>query len=747
MTTAAPSSSKRSRIAVVGGGAAGVLTAAQLRRRRDDAQITLIDVSGRPGTGAAYGTPDPTHLLNVPAPRMSAFPDDPDHFTTWLDEHAVATFDGFAPRSAYGRYLLDVLRDAEVRLETAEVVRLEPGPPSRLTLSDGRVLAADAVALATGRPPGTIPESLERALGPALMGDDARVVVDPWEPGALVGLAARKPERVLVIGSGLTGVDVALHLVARGSTVTLLSRHGEMPRRFRSVGPPTDIPNVSGLPEHPTLDQLRQAITDDVAAARANACDWRQVIDALRPHTASLWRSLGWPDQRRFLREDLRAWEVLRHRMPPAVADAIDEALESGALSVQAGELVDARAGEEVTLVVATADGSVRHHVDAVVVAAGTAWDRRALAKSRLWGDLLDRKIADWHPSGIGVRVHESGYLIDAAGGAVSGVVCIGAIRQGELWESTAIPEIRSQAAAIAEVLAEKQPVPVHTPATTPRSVPRRPTPTLHTRKACGDCSLYSRARRLRSPQPSPPIQPMHAATPGSPSSRPNGPTAPAGRPRWRVTSRERAPRPRAEARKTAATSKRSPRGASRATRRAPRRWWPTSNGFPMTSWRSSCSRRRSRSPAPAMRCPTRGTSSSDSRRSTARRRGISGCALTDAPNRGAGTTRPISPRPPSKKTRPTATPRTRSPMCTTRPTRTVRACAGSNAGSTTKAATSGTGRTSSGTPRSTSWRWATPSPHHAATPSSWRRRSRTACGAWSTPVRSRGVPACIPIG
>src|SRR6476646_7526315 len=109
------------RVAIVGGGAAGVLAAVHLRRSRPDAQITLIDASGRPGTGAAYGTKDPTHLLNVPAQRMSAWPDDPDHFCRWLDERAVSPVQSFAPRLAYGRYLQEQLAVADVRIETAEV--------------------------------------------------------------------------------------------------------------------------------------------------------------------------------------------------------------------------------------------------------------------------------------------------------------------------------------------------------------------------------------------------------------------------------------------------------------------------------------------------------------------------------------------------------------------------------------------------------------------------------------------------
>ena len=117
------------RVAIVGGGAAGVLAAVHLRRGTPDAQITLIDASGRPGTGAAYGTDDPTFLLNVPAPRMSVWPDDPDHFSRWLDERAVTPAESFAPRLAYGRYLQDQLAAADVRMETAEVVELTPGTP------------------------------------------------------------------------------------------------------------------------------------------------------------------------------------------------------------------------------------------------------------------------------------------------------------------------------------------------------------------------------------------------------------------------------------------------------------------------------------------------------------------------------------------------------------------------------------------------------------------------------------------
>jgi uncharacterized NAD(P)/FAD-binding protein YdhS len=448
------------RVAIVGGGAAGVLAAVQLRRSKPDAQITLIDASGRPGTGAAYGTDDPTHLLNVPAQRMSAWPDDPDHFCRWLDARAVTPVEGFAPRLAYGRYLREQLATADVRIEIAEVVGLEPGAPTRVRLNDGRSLPADAVVLATGRPAGGMPESLERAFAPVLAlgadsAADGRVVVDPWAPGALAALGARRPASVLVVGSGLTAVDVALHLIARGAAVTLLSRHGALPRRFRDTGPPTEVPNLDALGAEVSLEELRAALGADLAHARETGCDWRQVVDAVRPRTARLWQSLGWEDQRRFLREDLREWEVLRHRMPPTIAAAIYAAINNGQLIIDAGDVADVSLrGDGVELVVTTSWRSVRRRGDAVVVATGAAWDRRSLQRSPLWANLLGTNIASPHPSGVGVRLDADGHLIDGAGATVPGIVCLGSIRQGEEWETTAIPEIRAQAAAIAELLA-----------------------------------------------------------------------------------------------------------------------------------------------------------------------------------------------------------------------------------------------------------------------------------------------------
>ncbi len=459
----------------MGGGAAGVLLSAHLRARCRDACITVVDSSGRVGAGAAFGTPDPCHLLNVVAEGMSAWPDDPGHFSRWLEERAVATADGFAPRLAYARYLGQVLDQASVRLEHGEVVGLTPGAPTRVTLADGRVLAADALALATGQAPAALPEPLARALAPASATSECILVENPWAPGALGRLDTAKPERVLVVGSGLTGVDVALHLLARKAEVTLVSRHGQLPRRHRQCGPPAALESVTALDAACSLDEVRAAVRRDLEAARGGGMDWRQVIDALRPHTARLWHNLSWQDQRRFLREDRRQWDVLRHRMPPTVASAIDVALTSERLSTVAGEVVEARSSDGHWVVtLSTDDAPVTRRYDAIVAATGATWDRRALYSSPLWSSLLASGHATPHPSGLGVRTDAEGRLVDRQGEVLPNTVCVGAIRQGDLWESTAIPEIREQAAGAADLLAAARPSPVSRRLVTPAPPSRR---------------------------------------------------------------------------------------------------------------------------------------------------------------------------------------------------------------------------------------------------------------------------------
>src|SRR3954471_729522 len=99
-------------VAVVGGGAGGTLVAIHLlRQARSPFSIVLVERRSELGRGVAYSTREPDHLLNVPAGKLSALPDVPDHFARW----AGAPEGAFVPRGRYGEYLEQTLQESIAR--------------------------------------------------------------------------------------------------------------------------------------------------------------------------------------------------------------------------------------------------------------------------------------------------------------------------------------------------------------------------------------------------------------------------------------------------------------------------------------------------------------------------------------------------------------------------------------------------------------------------------------------------------
>src|SRR5436305_11789825 len=103
-------------VVIIGAGFSGAVTAAHLLRRGIGRPLGVVTInrSGRLARGVAYGTNSPGHVLNVPAGRMSAFPDDEDSFLRFARRIDPDVAGGtFVPRRLYGEYLEFLLHDAE----------------------------------------------------------------------------------------------------------------------------------------------------------------------------------------------------------------------------------------------------------------------------------------------------------------------------------------------------------------------------------------------------------------------------------------------------------------------------------------------------------------------------------------------------------------------------------------------------------------------------------------------------------
>lgn len=444
---------ERLTVAVIGGGAGGTLAALAIAGNaaaRDLAVRVLVVDQHAHGPGLAYSTSDDLHRLNVPTAKMSARPGASHDFRDWSRRRcrcgACGTSGEFAPRRRYGRYLSDTPEAAATtRGDRVEVVPLVARAtalgPKHLELADGRRVTCHAAVLALGNfAPAPVPH----------LPTHECVIADPWRTGALDDID--RPERILLVGTGLTMVDVALTLAERhpNAEIAAISRSGLLPRAHLPEPEPPSPPVVPfgrSLELDDVIERMRAAI---VAAGPR----WRSVVDGMRPFTQRIWRALPIDDRRRFLGSvEAREWEVRRHRMAPSVGASLRALRAADRLVTGRGEITGAeRHGNGLAVRLAESGGERVLGVSHVVNCTGPSHNV-VRADNPLVRDLLASGRARPHPLGAGFQVDARGSLIGVGTGADPRLIAIGSLRRGALYETTAIPEIRAQASDAAETL------------------------------------------------------------------------------------------------------------------------------------------------------------------------------------------------------------------------------------------------------------------------------------------------------
>lgn len=453
-------------IAVIGAGFSGTLLALHLLRRcPPHTRVVLLERDGQFGRGMAYATGNPSHLLNVPAGRMSAFVDRPGDFLGWLHrqpEAAGPPADQYGPgsfvsRKLYGDYVRHLLNEElqqreprdQLRLVRGDVVALDrTGDPLLLLTDQGERIAADMAVLAIGNFPPAPPPVADLSFY-----DSALYRPDPWAAGALRDLDPTEP--VLLVGTGLTMVDIVISLLDQGHTgpIHALSRRGLLPRRH---APAAAAGLVSSGPYPTTARGLTRQLRADAARAIAAGGDWRTVVDAVRPFTQDIWQAMPIAERARFLRHPRAWWEVHRHRMAGAVADRIDAALATGQLRLLRGRVAGyAPQGGMVDVTIRPRGGAADAtlSVARVLNCSGTFADF-ARIQHPLVRQLLDSGVARPDPLRLGLDVTGSGALRNRAGDVSRRLFAVGPVTKGTFWEITAVPDIRRQCETLAHHLA-----------------------------------------------------------------------------------------------------------------------------------------------------------------------------------------------------------------------------------------------------------------------------------------------------
>ncbi|MFG1372037.1 FAD/NAD(P)-binding protein [Xanthobacter oligotrophicus] len=451
----------RKSVIVVGGGFSGTLFALAASAQ-DGLDVVLVESARTAGPGLAYGACGPFHLLNVPVARMEVGLK--PTFTEWLGQSgadltdAIAEAGGdlsqaFVPRALFGAYLtarmseaLATRGDRLLRLR-GEVVHVTDRPVPSVQLADGRRVEGTHVVLATGNLPPKPPRCRDGGLY-----EDPLFVPDPWAGEGLHDLPPETP--VLLIGSGLTTVDVALLLDEQGhrGPIWSVSRHGLLPQAHVRGG--AWEPFVDPAEASSPLRGMR-LIRAAVARAADRGVPWQRVMDAVRPSIAGVWSGWSEREKARFLRHARAYWDIHRHRMAPRIARRLDGLVASGRLKVVAGRIAgfERAPGGLVAHIRRRHSGSaLALEVARVVNCTGPRSDFQSFAFPPFDGLRDSGRIL---PDALGLGLETRGSaVLDRYGHASDWLYALGPLARPAYWEVTAVPEISVQVHRLVEDLA-----------------------------------------------------------------------------------------------------------------------------------------------------------------------------------------------------------------------------------------------------------------------------------------------------
>lgn len=447
-------------MAIVGGGFTGAAVAVHLVGGKDipaDASVVIVEPRSELGRGLAYSAIDPAHRVNVPAARMTLFPDIPDDFENYLrglpshnDDELIA-HDGspYPRRSVFGDYvsarIQPFLKSGRIGHWRTKVVSISQRAGGyEMIGADGNVLLADIVVLAVSHPPPSLPRVLQPfEKDPKLIGDftvaEAANAIDP-------------ADRVLIVGNGLTAADVVASLKRRRHTghITAVSRRG---LRSRGHGPAGQEPFGDFLAEpFQSASALLHAVRQRLQEAEDLGMTWHSVVDALRGQGQDIWKNLPVATRRRIARHLRPFWDVHRFRIAPQVEAAVEEAISSGQMDVRAASLssvTKSAAGYRVMLRPQRSRNIEALDVDAIVVTTGPAHGG-ILQSQTMLQQLEDAGVLQACPTGLGILVDAQSHPVSISGESTSSLFIAGPLARGTFGELMGLPQVTEHAIFVA---------------------------------------------------------------------------------------------------------------------------------------------------------------------------------------------------------------------------------------------------------------------------------------------------------
>lgn len=460
------------KIGIIGGGFTGTMTTVQLLdKSTEPCEIILINERENLNKGIAYNPYSDKHLLNVIAGKMSAYPNNPDHFLEWVmqkDEfkHKDKTLisNSFLPRQIYGEYLCAIWKEAKKSAESKQikitvidsfVVDLDVSERSvSLCLDNNLKLSIDECVVATGNhiPRNPIIKNMN-------FYNSSNYFQNPWKIESVKNIDKNLP--VLIIGNGLTMVDTVLGLLEQGfkGEIYSISPNGFniLPHRHNGL-------KYSKLAEELRDDmniyELVKLVNKHIKAVREYGVSAEPIIDSLRPHTQKIWQSFSDKEKELFMYRLRHLWGVARHRIPLHSHDKIQQLRIDGKLHINSGKIIDINESNG-SITVQYFDKKENEtkaiNVSRIINCTGPETDLINLEKNFLKNCLL-KGILTQDKLKLGIKANtETFQIINSDGKPHTNLYTIGSNLKGELWESTAVNELRGQAEKLAEKLKAQQ--------------------------------------------------------------------------------------------------------------------------------------------------------------------------------------------------------------------------------------------------------------------------------------------------
>ncbi|TCN33146.1 FAD/NAD(P)-binding protein [Sinorhizobium americanum] len=452
-------------VAIIGGGFSGAAVALHLARalgaeRR--ARIVVFEPRARLGAGLAYDTAEPAHRINVPAFKMSLYPDEPESFADYVaradtvsTDPAAYTPEGIAypRRHVFGDYvaaeLAPCLASGSIEHRRKRVLDIKQSAGHWTILAeDGEALAADIAVLAVTHPAPILPKTL------LPLSSSPKLVADSTSADALDRIAPA--DRVLIVGNGLTAADVVAALAERGhrGPIVSISRRGLRSRGHPAIAqePFGDFVSEPASRASELLRRIRRTLRD----ARQQGLSWHPVIDAVRAQGQQIWQVLPPVERRRIARLARAYWDVHRFRIAPQVESVLDRAIEKGRLEIVAASIASAamKDGEiRVDLRQRGRDAPRRIVVDAIVVTTGPAHGEILNSQSFLAGLASDGVLVPCQ-TGLGIACDLHSRAVGAGGWEQPNFFIAGPLARGTFGELMGLPQVTEHAVLVADEIA-----------------------------------------------------------------------------------------------------------------------------------------------------------------------------------------------------------------------------------------------------------------------------------------------------